>query len=106
LKLEKIMTQLTVSIIQTDLVWENKAANLENLERKIMGIKERTELVILPEMFSTGFSMNTDALAEEMEATLIDSCGCCPTASMDITTKDICLDMLAKTNILLLEIKD
>ncbi len=61
------MSQLTVSIIQTDLVWENKVANLENLERKIMGIKERTELVILPEMFSTGFSMNTEMLAEEME---------------------------------------
>lgn len=66
-KIRKIMSQLTVSIIQTDLVWENKVANLEHLERKIMGIKERTELVILPEMFSTGFSMNTEMLAEEME---------------------------------------
>ena len=66
-KIRKVMSQLTVSIIQTDLVWENKIANLEHLERKIMGIKERTELVILPEMFSTGFSMNTEMLSEEME---------------------------------------
>lgn len=60
------MSQLTISIVQSDLVWENKKENLDLLEKKIMGIEEKTELVILPEMFSTGFSMNTEALAEEM----------------------------------------
>jgi predicted amidohydrolase len=59
------MSQLTISIIQTDLVWENKEANLENLEKKILSIDEKTELIILPEMFNTGFSMNPKALAEE-----------------------------------------
>jgi len=60
------MSQLTISIIQTDLIWENKVKNLENLEKKIMAIEEKTELIILPEMFGTGFSMNTNELAEEM----------------------------------------
>jgi predicted amidohydrolase len=61
------MSSLTVTLIQTALHWEDKAANLSMLEEKIMGIREKTELVILPEMFSTGFSMQPAALAETME---------------------------------------
>ncbi len=59
---------LTITIIQTSLHWEDKAANLRMLEEKISGIKENTEIVLLPEMFSTGFSMKPDQLAETMEA--------------------------------------
>lgn len=58
---------LTITIIQTSLHWENKTANLQMLEQKINSIKERTEVVVLPEMFSTGFSMNPEMLAETME---------------------------------------
>jgi omega-amidase len=65
------MSSLTVTLIQTILHWENKAANLAMLEEKIMGIKEKTELVILPEMFSTGFSMHPEVLAETMEGETI-----------------------------------
>ncbi|MDO9376839.1 MAG: nitrilase family protein [Ferruginibacter sp.] len=61
------MSTLTITTIQTDLVWEDKVANLRNLQSKIEGIGERTELVILPEMFSTGFSMNAVELAETMD---------------------------------------
>ncbi len=57
---------LTITTIQTNLVWENKAANLLVLEQKIKGMEERTEVIVLPEMFSTGFSMNAEALAEDM----------------------------------------
>ena len=60
------MSTLTFTLIQTQLHWEDKAANLAMLEEKIMGISERTEIVVLPEMFSTGFSMNPAKLAEEM----------------------------------------
>jgi predicted amidohydrolase len=49
------------------LHWEDKAANLAMFEKKIMGIKERTEIVVLPEMFSTGFSMQPAKLAENMQ---------------------------------------
>jgi len=59
-------SSLTLSLIQTDLHWEDKAANLSMLEGKIMSIQERTEIVVLPEMFSTGFSMNPKQLAEPM----------------------------------------
>jgi predicted amidohydrolase len=60
------MSQLSVSIIQTALHWEDKAANLSMLEQKIIGLPP-TELVVLPEMFSTGFSMKPEQLAETME---------------------------------------
>ncbi|MCX6315897.1 MAG: nitrilase family protein [Bacteroidetes bacterium] len=61
------MSSLTFTLIQTSLHWENKAANLSMLEQKINSLKEKTEVVILPEMFSTGFSMNPGSLAETMD---------------------------------------
>lgn len=61
------MSTITISIIQSQLHWENKAANRAMFEKKIFSIEERTEVVVLPEMFSTGFSMNAAKLAEEMD---------------------------------------
>ncbi len=58
---------LTFTLIQTALHWEDKTANLAMLEAKINSIQERTEIVILPEMFSTGFSMKPEIFAETME---------------------------------------
>ncbi len=62
-----MQSSLTVTIIQTHLHWENKAANLAMLYEKIMGIQEKTEVVILPEMFSTGFIMKAEEFAETMD---------------------------------------
>ncbi|HXL55759.1 MAG TPA: nitrilase-related carbon-nitrogen hydrolase, partial [Chitinophagaceae bacterium] len=61
------MSTLTFSLIQTQLRWEDKQANLSMLEEKIKGIQEKTEIVILPEMFSTGFSMKPEQFAETMD---------------------------------------
>lgn len=63
--------KLLITVIQTDLHWEDKAANLAMLEQKILGIQERTEIVVLPEMFSTGFSMKPQLLAETMDGETI-----------------------------------
>lgn len=60
------MSPLTVTTIQTVLHWEDKAANLQMLEEKIEGIGQPTHVVVLPEMFSTGFSMDAPLLAESM----------------------------------------
>jgi omega-amidase len=60
------MSSLTITIVQANLHWENKAANLAMFTSKIAGIKEKTEIIILPEMFSTGFSMKAEMLAETM----------------------------------------
>jgi predicted amidohydrolase len=56
-----------VTLIQTDLTWEDKESNLVNLERKIESIRSQSHVIILPEMFSTGFSMNPSLLAETMD---------------------------------------
>jgi len=61
------MASLTITTIQTNLVWENKAANLQVLENKINDLEEKTEIIVLPEMFSTGFSMQPAKLAETMD---------------------------------------
>lgn len=66
------MHSLSVSLIQSSLFWEDKKSNLRMLEEKIMGITKTINLVILPEMFSTGFSMNPSALAETMEGETIN----------------------------------
>jgi len=59
------MQDLKVTIIQSDLVWENPEKNLQNFSSQIDAIKEQTDLIILPEMFATGFTMNAQKLAEE-----------------------------------------
>lgn len=61
------MSTLTITIIQSDLKWEDKVFNLQQLEEKIKAIPQRTQLVVLPEMFNTGFSMNAADLAEGMD---------------------------------------
>ena len=66
------MSQLTITTIQTNLVWEDKVANLQLLEEKINAIEEKIEIVVLPEMFSTGFSMQPQLFAETMEGETVD----------------------------------
>jgi omega-amidase len=61
------MSTLTITTIQTHLHWEDKTSNLKMFEEKINGIKEKTEIVVLPEMFSTGFSITPEKLAEKMD---------------------------------------
>lgn len=58
--------ELSIALIQTDLHWKNKVANLAMLEEKIWVINQKTDLIILPEMFPTGFSMDASELAEPM----------------------------------------
>lgn len=60
------MRDLKVTLVQSMLHWENAAANRALFAGKLEGLKGGTDLVVLPEMFSTGFTMNT-ALAETME---------------------------------------
>ena len=55
---------MRISILQTDIVWENKQENLRRLREKLETLRGTTEIVVLPEMFSTGFSMQSKTLAE------------------------------------------
>ncbi|MFK7952121.1 MAG: amidohydrolase [Ekhidna sp.] len=58
------MLDLTISLIQTDLYWEEIEANLSMFEEKIWQIEDNIDLIVLPEMFTTGFSMNAEKMAE------------------------------------------
>ena len=59
------MSNLKVSLVQTKQFWEDKKSNLAHLDKILKQIGE-TDLIILPEMFNTSFSMNPANLAEEM----------------------------------------
>lgn len=60
------MQDLTVTLIQTELFWEDIPANLAMFDKKIDAISEKTDVIILPEMFTTGFTMNIEKVAENM----------------------------------------
>jgi omega-amidase len=61
------MSDLKITLIQNNLSWENKDANLSMFEEKINSVNENTDIIILPEMFSTGFTMNAKDMAETMD---------------------------------------
>ncbi|UZO82144.1 nitrilase family protein [Aquimarina sp. ERC-38] len=63
--------ELTLALIQTHLAWENPVENRAMLSRKIKSIEVPSDLIILPEMFTTGFSMNARSLAETMHGETI-----------------------------------
>jgi len=62
--------ELIVSIIQADLVWENPTENRNRFEAKLNEIAA-TDIIVLPEMFTTGFSMSPANLAERMDGETI-----------------------------------
>lgn len=60
------MQDLKITIIQSDLHWEDIGSNLAMFEEKIWQIGQATDVIILPEMFTTGFTMKANKLAEHM----------------------------------------
>jgi len=66
------MSTLTITGIQSSLHWEDKEANLQMFEEKIFSISQPTEIVVLPEMFSTGFSMQPGKFAEPMDGETVE----------------------------------
>jgi omega-amidase len=61
------MQTLTISLIQSDISWENKDLNLQHFTEVIAGLPAMSQVVLLPETFSTGFSMRPELWAETME---------------------------------------
>ena len=66
------VSTLHFSLIQSTLFWEDKGANLDMLAQKIRSIEQPTEIIVLPEMFTTGFSMQPEKFAENMEGPSVD----------------------------------
>ena len=62
---------MKIALIQSPLFWENPTANRNHFEEKINAITEKVDLIVLPEMFTTGFTMNPAAVFETMEGETI-----------------------------------
>jgi omega-amidase len=62
---------MKIALIQSDLYWEEASKNRNSFESKINSIKQPVDLIVLPEMFSTGFTMNASVVAETMEDTTL-----------------------------------
>lgn len=62
-----MVPELKLTLVQTPLYWHDPAANRQLLTQKLANLTEATDLIVLPEMFTTGFSMDAPALAETME---------------------------------------
>jgi omega-amidase len=92
---------LRVTMVQADLTWQDPAANRRGLAGHFRGLAGHTDLVVLPEMFSTGFSMETEALEEDMDGPTIGwmreeaaALGCVITGSLIVREQGRCHNRL------------
>ena len=65
-------SSLTFALIQSDLVWENPQANLLHFEQLLNSLTKSVDVIVLPEMFTTGFSMSSESLAEKVNGSTVD----------------------------------
>jgi omega-amidase len=63
---------MKITIVQSKIFWEDRTANLKHFEHLISKIKSRTDLIVLPEMFTTGFTMNPEMQAEKANTVTLD----------------------------------
>jgi predicted amidohydrolase len=66
-----MQNELNVVGIQADLVWENPSKNIGFFEEKIKSLSKNTDLIVLPEMFTTGFTMHPKKVAEKMNGNAV-----------------------------------
>lgn len=89
------MENLKITVFQGYLFWENIDKNLQNIALRLSGIREKTDLIIMPEMFNTGFTMDAERLAEPMNGktmqwmrTIAQKYSCTITGSLIIKETD------------------
>jgi omega-amidase len=62
---------MKIALIQSSLFWENPISNRNFFEEKINAITEKVDLIVLPEMFTTGFTMNPESIFETIQGETI-----------------------------------
>ena len=87
---------MKIAIIQTLLFWENPIANRKHFEQKIYSILENIDIIVLPEMFTSGFTMHPELVAETMSGETIEllkqlaeAKNCAITGSLVITENNL-----------------
>ncbi len=90
-----LMDNLKITTFQGHLFWENIDKNLQNISLRLSGLRTSADLIVLPEMFTTGFTMNAGKLAEPMNGktmqwmeTTAKKFNCVITGSIIITEND------------------
>lgn len=68
-----MMENLRIALLQDDIVWENVEANLSRCESCLSAVAGNVQLAVLPEMFTTGFSMNAASLAEPADGKTVQA---------------------------------
>lgn len=63
--------QLKIAIVQSDLIWHNPKQNRDNFTNKIIQINHSVDVIVLPEMFTSGFTMQPEHVAETMQGTTV-----------------------------------
>ncbi len=66
------LLHMKVTIIQTHLYWEDRVANIAHFDALLNKVTEQTDLIVLPEMFTTGFSMHPEKVAEPAQGHTYD----------------------------------
>ncbi len=86
---------LNIALIQSHLAWENPVQNRKAFENRIKSINKKVDLILLPEMFTTGFTMNAVEVAETMEGETLQwlkkmtcTIGCAVAGSLIIKERD------------------
>jgi omega-amidase len=89
------MKNLNITIIQTSLFWEDSEKNIKHFDQLLSSQAGKTDLIVLPEMFNTGFSMNSAKLAQQMDGDVTKwmkkkstELNCCITGSTIIKEND------------------
>ena len=94
-------SHLRVTVVQTEIAWQAPATNRRALAAHLRGLLGHTDLIVLPEMFSTGFSMDAEGLAETMDGPSVGwmreeaaATGCVITGSLIVRDGDHCYNRL------------
>ena len=66
------MKNLKIALFQQNIVWHNPTENLNKISSQLEKIKEDVDLIVLPEMFTTGFTMNPETIAETMQGNTVE----------------------------------
>ena len=66
-----MISKLNIVAIQTSIFWENASKNKHFIDQKLRELDTKVDIVLLPEMFTTGFTMNSEKVAEDMHGPTI-----------------------------------
>ena len=65
-------SELSITLIQTNIFWKDISKNINQITKRLEQINNKVDIILLPEMFSTGFTMNPENVYEKMDGKTIE----------------------------------